>query len=94
MSGFGKVAVLMGGVRRSVEQGSAQRGAGTRSRDATVQPITGVELRRRSAARLRGQIPKGAPLPPFDAPQRSWGCDRGVAPGRPSETAREGTSRE
>jgi hypothetical protein len=48
MNAFGKVVVLMGGARWSVEQG----------------------------------------------PQRSWGCDRGVAPGHPSETACTGPSHE
>ena len=35
--------------------------------DATVEPIMGAY--RRSLTRLRGQIPKGAPLPPSDAPR-------------------------
>jgi hypothetical protein len=61
--------------RRSAEQGSAQRGAGTRLRDASVQPIKGASVHCRSHARLGGQIPQGAPLPPLDAP-RLRGCDR------------------
>ena len=59
-----------GEVRRNVEQGSAQRGAGTRLRDATVEPIKGASFQCRSRARLRGQIPRGAPLPPYDAPSK------------------------
>jgi hypothetical protein len=55
--------------RRSVGQGSAQRGAGARLRDATVEPIKGASFQCRSPARLRGQIPRGAPLPPLDAPR-------------------------
>jgi hypothetical protein len=62
--------------RRSVGQGSAQRGAGARLRDATVEPIKGASFQCRSPARLRGQIPRGAPLPPLDAPRfpgmRPW----------------------
>ena len=34
-------------------------------RDATVEPIVGASCQSRSHARLRGQIPKGAPLPPY-----------------------------
>ncbi len=41
-------------VRRNVEQGSAERGAGTRLRDATVEPIKGASFQCRSHARLRG----------------------------------------
>lgn len=94
MSSFGEVIVPMGGARWSVEQGSAQRGTGTRLRDANVQPIGSACSSDRSCARLRGQIPKGAPLPPSNAPQRSWRCDRGIAPGRPGEAAYEGPLRE
>ena len=47
--------------RRSVEEGSAQRGAGTRLRDATVEPIAGASLRMPIHARLRGQIPIRGP---------------------------------
>jgi hypothetical protein len=54
--------------RRSVEQGSAQRGAGTRLRDATVKPIEGASFQCRSHARLGGQIPGGAPS---SAPRRA-----------------------
>jgi hypothetical protein len=61
--------------RRREEQGSAQRGAGTRLRDATVEPIKGASFQCRSHARLGGQIPRGAPRPPLDAP-RLRGCDR------------------
>jgi hypothetical protein len=50
--------------------GSAERGAGARLRDATVEPIKGASFQCRSHARLRGQIPRGAPLPPYDAPSK------------------------
>jgi hypothetical protein len=47
-----------------------------RLRDATVEPIKGASFQCRSPARLRGQIPRGAPLPPLDAPRfpgmRPW----------------------
>jgi len=58
----------------SAEQGSAERGAGARLRDATVQPIIGASFLADPYARLWGQIPRGAPLPPVDAP-RLRGCD-------------------
>jgi len=47
-------------------------------RDATVELINGASCYFRSYARLRGQIPGGAPLPPGDAP-RLRGYDPGAA---------------
>ena len=66
----------------SVEQGSAQRGAGTRLRDATVEPINGAWILSRSHARLRGQIPKGPLFRPVTRPA----C--GMRPGMPSRHRR------
>ena len=60
--------------RRSVEQGSAQRGAGARLRDATVEPIMARHVFKPIHAHLRGQIPEG----PSSALRRAHlrGCDR------------------
>ena len=67
--------------------GSAQRGVGTRSRDATVEPITGASLRCRSHARLRGQIPKGTlfrpPTRPACADATAKACVRPAHDGVP-----------
>ena len=54
--------------RRNVEQGPA----------CGMRPWSRSWARRIYAdpARLRGQIPRGAPLPPVDAPQFPWGCDQ------------------
>jgi hypothetical protein len=51
--------------RRNVEQGSAERGAGARLRDATVESIVGASGVCRSHARLRGQIPGKSSGPLF-----------------------------
>jgi hypothetical protein len=61
--------------RRSVEQGSAQRGAGARLRDATVEPIKRVASNADPCA-SPGVRSQRVPLPPLDAP-RLRGCDRG-----------------
>jgi hypothetical protein len=46
-------------VRRNVEQGSAERGAGARLRDATVEPIKARRFECRSMRVTGGQIPEG-----------------------------------
>ena len=53
------------GARRGAEEGSAERGAGARLRDATVEPINGASFLCRSHARLWGQIPVKSPGPLF-----------------------------
>ena len=64
------------GARRSEEQGSAERGAGTHSWDGTVEPIVGASCESRSHARLRGQIPGKSPGPLFHPATRpACGCD-------------------
>ena len=63
--------------RRSVEQGSAQRGAGTRLRDATVEPIVGASSNA-DPTRVSGvRSPRG----PSSALRRARlrGCDRAGA---------------
>src|SRR5688572_11857466 len=65
--------------RRSVEQGSAQRGAGARLRDATVEPIKARRFEADPCA-SPGVRSQRVPLPPLDAP-RLRGCDRGGAHG-------------
>ena len=57
----------------SAEQGSAERGAGARLRDATVQPIIGASPAA-DPMRVSGVRSQRVPLPPFDAP-RLRGCD-------------------
>ena len=54
-------------VRRNVEQGSAERGAGARLRDATVEPIKARRYACRSMRVTGGQIPEG----PSSAPRRA-----------------------
>ena len=54
-------------VRRNVEQGSAERGAGARLRDATVEPIKARRFECRSMRVTGGQIPEG----PSSAPRRA-----------------------
>ena len=56
----------------SAEQGSAERGAGARLRDATVQPIVGASPAA-DPMRVSGVRSQRVPLPPCDAPL--WGCD-------------------
>jgi hypothetical protein len=56
-------------VRRNVEQGSAERGAGARLRDATVEPIKARRFECRSMRVTGGQIPEG----PSSAPRRAPG---------------------
>ena len=56
----------------SAEQGSAERGAGARLRDATVQPIVGASPAA-DPMRVSGVRSQRVPLPPSDAPL--WGCD-------------------
>ena len=57
-------------VCRSAEEGSAERGAGARLRDATAEPNIGrAEFSADPCARLPGRIPtSGAPPPPYGAP--------------------------
>ena len=55
-------------VRRNVEQGSAERGAGARLRDATVEPINGASILCRSHARHRGSDPRGSLFRPSTRP--------------------------
>ena len=52
----------------SSEQGPAQRGAGTRLRDATAEPAAGASVIPAPCA-SPGSDPKGSPLPPCDAPR-------------------------
>ena len=69
--GFARATVAAkAGSGMSREQGSAQRGAGSRLRDATVQPIMGASNKCRFRARLRGQIPEG----PSSALRRAPNC--------------------
>ena len=56
------------GTPASREQGPAQRGAGTRLRDATAEPAVGASVIPAPCA-SPGSDPKGNPLPPCDAPR-------------------------
>ena len=76
------------GARRGAEQGSAEpRSRGPTCGDATVKPIMGASFHADPFARLRGQIPRGAPLPPFDAPQGVHG-DATVEARTPNQNGR------
>jgi len=65
----------------SREQGPAERGAGTRLRDATAKPAVGASVIPALCA-SPGSDPKGNPLPPCDAPRLRDATDResGAAP--------------
>jgi hypothetical protein len=56
------------GAPASSEQGPAQRGAGTRLRDATAKPAVSASVIPAPCA-PPGSDPKGNPLPPCDAPR-------------------------
>jgi len=56
------------GAPASSEQGPAERGAGTRLRDATAEPAVGASVIPAPCA-SPGSDPKGSPLPPCDAPR-------------------------
>ncbi|MEK7875928.1 MAG: homoserine kinase, partial [Pseudomonadota bacterium] len=56
------------GAPASSEQGPAERGAGTRLRDATAKPAVGASVIPAPCA-SPGSDPKGNPLPPCDAPR-------------------------
>jgi len=62
-------------VCRSAEEGSAERGAGARLRDATAEPNMGrAEFSADPCARLPGRIPTiGALPPPYGAPHCFYG---------------------
>jgi len=57
-----------GGAPASSKQGPAQRGAGTRLRDATAEPAVSASVIPAPCA-SPGSDPKGSPLPPCDAPR-------------------------
>ena len=61
----------------SRKQGSARRGAGTRLRDATVEPIEARRFERRSM-RVFGVRSQRVPLPPCDAPRVRGNDESGV----------------
>src|SRR5476651_2538409 len=66
-----------GGLDASSEQGPAERGAGTRSRDATVKLATGASfLAPAPSCASPGSDPRGTPLPPCDAPRLRDATDR------------------
>jgi squalene synthase HpnC len=69
LAAFGdELRALERGAPASSEQGPAERGAGTRLRDATVQPAVGASVIPAPCA-SPGSDPKGNPLPPCDAPR-------------------------
>jgi hypothetical protein len=82
-------------VCRSAEEGSAERGAGARLRDATAEPNIGrAKLFAEPYAHLPGRIPtSGAPPPPYGAPHCFYGDltvkanMSGRHPTRPSQVA-------
>ena len=64
--------------RRGVKEGSAERGAGARLRDATVEPINSASVQLPIPCASPGSDPQriiGAPLPPSDAPRDFRGSD-------------------
>jgi len=76
-------------VCRSAEEGSAERRAGARLRDATAEPNIGrAKFFAKPCAHLPGRIPtSGAPPPPYGAPQCCWGSDREGRHERPASHA-------
>jgi len=67
---------VRGRARRRAEQGSAQRGAGARLRDATVEPIKGASYGA-DPMRVSGVRSQRVPLPPLDAPHFSGDVTQG-----------------
>src|SRR5450830_672638 len=63
------VPFTVGGLDASREQRPAERGAGTRLRDATVELAGSASLSNSAACASPGSDPKGNPLPPCDAPR-------------------------
>ena len=57
------------GTDASSEQVPAERGAGTRSRDATVKSATSASFLAPTPCASPGSDPRGNPLPPCDAPR-------------------------
>jgi putative Holliday junction resolvase len=76
-----RAARSAGGAPASREQGPAERGAGTRLRDATAEPDVSASVIPAPCA-SPGSDPKGNPLPPCDAPRLrdATGRESGAAP--------------
>ena len=70
------VPYVPGGLDASREQGPAERGAGTRLRDATVKLATSASFLAPAPRASPGSDPEGSPLPPCDAPRLRDVTDR------------------